>query len=149
MKLCPHCGSEMKQRIRDGKKGGWTCNPCANARAKAYRLSNPREYREARLWTFYRIRLADYERMVAEQGGVCALCGEEPPLANVSRVYSIAVGGWGRFVIDHDHACCPKEKCCGKCIRGLICASCNIMLGMAGENPAKLLAGVAYLARSA
>lgn len=29
------------------------------------------------------------------------------------------------FVVDHDHACCPTERSCGSCIRGVICRGCN------------------------
>jgi len=31
--------------------------------------------------------------------------------------------------VDHDHACCPTNKTCGKCVRGIVCHSCNITLG--------------------
>jgi hypothetical protein len=31
--------------------------------------------------------------------------------------------------VDHDHACCLGKKTCGKCIRGIVCASCNQNLG--------------------
>lgn len=123
----------MKHRDR----GGWTCLPCANARSKAYRADNPAKWADTRLWTFYRIRLADFEAMAAAQGGLCAACGEAPPDRERSATGGKR-GGWsGGLVVDHDHAT-------GK-VRGLLCAPCNVTLGMASDSAARLRAAAAYL----
>lgn len=29
------------------------------------------------------------------------------------------------FAIDHDHRCCPGERSCGQCVRGIVCRACN------------------------
>jgi hypothetical protein len=50
-----------------------------------------------------------YDRMLREQGGVCAICAEPPG------------GRWNRLAVDHDHAT-------GR-VRGLLCTTCNTMLG--------------------
>src|SRR4051812_37561409 len=34
----------------------------------------------------------------------------------------------GNWTIDHDHACCPGDNSCGRCIRGILCRRCNHML---------------------
>lgn len=49
--------------------------------------------------------------------------------------------------IDHDHACCPTNISCGKCVRGTLCASCNLSLGWSRDKPSdpKL---IAYLENS-
>lgn len=152
MKLCPRCRTPMKQRYRHGKRSGWTCLPCANERSKAYRVDQPEKYLDNKLWTFYRIRLADYQQMLAEQGGRCAACdvhvGE---LRNRYPAHSRGIDGNG-LVIDHDHTCCPSTRrkagggaICGKCIRGLICQGCNVAAGMVDDDPERLEALAAYL----
>jgi len=35
---------------------------------------------------------------------------------------------WYGLHIEHDHSCCNSNKSCGKCIRGVVCASCNTTL---------------------
>jgi hypothetical protein len=51
--------------------------------------------------------------------------------------------------IDHDHSCCPGITSCGKCVRGLLCLSCNHMLGKAYDKPEVLEAAARYLRRYA
>lgn len=70
------------------------------------------------------ITLADYERMLAAQEGVCVGCSKP--------------GGDRPLSIDHDHSCCPGKRSCGRCVRGLLCANCNAALGLAGDDPATL-----------
>jgi len=72
--------------------------------------------------------------MLVAQGGGCAICGTVVP------------GGKGQFHIDHDHACCPKARSCGKCIRGLLCGNCNVGIGMLGDNADRLGKAFSYLA---
>lgn len=44
------------------------------------------------------------------------------------------------LVIDHDHSCCPggRKKACGKCVRGLLCGSCNTALGLLQESISRI-----------
>lgn len=49
--------------------------------------------------------------------------------------------------IDHDHKCCPGKTACGKCVRGILCNRCNLLLGMVESEPHLIPAYlVAYLA---
>lgn len=68
------------------------------------------------------------------QGGRCAGCGTATPIGK-------------RFVLDHDHACCPVQgaRSCGQCVRDVLCSNCNVGQGLLGENPAIHRAAAAYL----
>lgn len=48
-------------------------------------------------------------------------------------------------VVDHDHNCCPGQKTCGSCVRGVLCGPCNRALGLFGDNPATLIQAASYL----
>ena len=62
------------------------------------------------------LSVTDYVNLLVAQGFKCALCDREPT-------------SWHRMSIDHDHSCCNKAHGCKNCIRGLVCLSCNALLG--------------------
>jgi len=81
----------------------------------------------------YKLTPDDYDTMLAIQGGGCAICGR-------------VAGEATRLFVDHDHACCPaRVSTCGKCVRGLLCASCNPLLGRAGDSIEWLQRAIDYL----
>jgi hypothetical protein len=68
--------------------------------------------------------MADYERLLVEQKGVCAICGRTNP------------DGRG-LAYDHNHA--SGEP------RGLLCDRCNRGLGYFAEDSDRLIAAREYL----
>lgn len=70
----------------------------------------------------YQITRADYEWLLEQQGGLCALCCEPPSSSK-------------RLDIDHDHTCHPgTAKACKRCIRGLLCTLCNRVIGLSEKR---------------
>lgn len=49
--------------------------------------------------------------------------------------------------IDHDHSCCPGQRSCGECVRGLLCRNCNTTLGLLDDDPQKMEGLLRYLER--
>ena len=48
--------------------------------------------------------------------------------------------------IDHDHTCCKTHRnTCGKCIRGVLCGSCNNGLGNFKDSPRLMSNAIHYL----
>jgi hypothetical protein len=82
-------------------------------------------YRWQGIYKKYKITKVMFESLMAQQGGVCAIC-KNPPNRNYLSV-------------DHDHSCCPGLKSCGECVRGLLCASCNSFLGRVNDDPSQVL----------
>lgn len=101
-----------------------TCKSCVCAQK---RIEQP-----IRRLKRYGLSDATYDGLIEDQDGKCAGCG-------VSQ-------GRNAWHIDHDHACCPGEKTCGKCVRGLLCRDCNLALGHAREDIGRLLGLADYLA---
>lgn len=109
------------------------------AASTAWRKANPERYRDAQLKCCYGIGVAEYDRMLASQGGVCASCLKpETALAN---------GRWKRttetkrLAVDHDHNT-------GR-VRGLLCGACNRALGALKDNIDTVRRLATYLERTA
>lgn len=107
----------------------------ANAIAKARRRKDPEAYAKIlsdnSRWR-YGITHAQRDEILAEQGNVCAICGTDEPQGR----------GW---VTDHDHSCCSGIRSCGNCVRGILCARCNFMLGNARDSVSTLISAINYL----
>ena len=96
-----------------------------------YRAKNPQKRRETIWKSRHKMDSDVYWAQFIYQNGVCAICLTPPKE--------------GKFLhLDHDHLCCPSsEKTCGKCFRGLLCGSCNRLLGLAKDDP-QLLENARY-----
>jgi hypothetical protein len=128
--------------VDEGRKVG-ICAGCGPDSPVVWRHSNGRSYwicRRGPSWlggqatpesrrayaipSKYGISVAEYDALLAKQGGICAIC---------SRTCSTG----RRLSVDHEHDS-------GR-IRGLLCNSCNRAIGLFGDDPARLHAAIAYL----
>jgi hypothetical protein len=95
------------------------------AKSKAWYAANrDRRAHTLRRWHFakkYGITPKDFDAILLGQGNVCAICS--------SRRKSMCV--------DHDHST--------GAVRGILCRSCNAMLGQIRDNPAWLARAIQYL----
>jgi hypothetical protein len=88
-----------------------------NRQRKTERRADPRKWRSKYRLSRYGLTQQMFDQLLEAQGHACAM-GREP-FTEDSVIF-----------VDHDHACCPKEKSsCGGCVRGLLCLSCNTALG--------------------
>ncbi len=97
------------------------CKACKRERRLAYIAQHPECVRRADLRYLYGLTLDQYNAMLAQQQGKCAICQSSER----------------KLVVDHHHAT-------GR-VRRLLCDLCNTMIGYAREDPAILLAGATYL----
>lgn len=124
-RYCPDCKSIKPfadfPHNRSGRGGyGRYCLPCHNARGKEVKQRLHGSEREYLLRHRYGIGQADFDEMLAEQGGVCAICGREDPQH-----------------VDHDHR--------DGHVRGILCFNCNGGLGQFRDSPVFLAEAITYL----
>lgn len=110
-KFCTKCG--IKKRLsefhKDKQKRGGSASRCRECRSNNPKLRAYTSKRyEAQLKCNYGITLDDYDKLCLDQNNVCAIC-EQPQLHQ-------------RLSVDHCHNT-------GK-VRGLLCQSCNLTLGI-------------------
>jgi hypothetical protein len=99
---------------------------------KANKAANPEKWRERQFRQDMKKMGKTpewYNETFAAQNGVCRICGR-PETEIHPKTKEIQ-----RLAVDHDHACCPGDRSCGKCVRGLLCAKCNQCLHQVEEVP--------------
>lgn len=92
-------------------------------------------YRNLRLIREYGITTEQRDKLLSDQEGKCLICGtSEPPRPHINS------DGWQ---VDHCHR--YEKETGGIKIRGILCVSCNSMLGMAKDRPEVLISAAQYL----
>ena len=129
-KECTKCGVEKpvtEYYHRDKVKGTLRndCKECVKAQS-AKQEYDAAWFQQHHLRKTYGITLEQYDQMLTEQGGGCAICGTTEPK-----------GKNGRFHVDH----CHTEGH----IRGLLCHACNLGLGHFKDNVKTLAKAIEYL----
>ena len=133
LNVCAGCLSEFPPTVKrqGGTRQPRRCPLCSQVweLARVKRKDARRRIRRHGLTT------DQYDALLASQGGTCAMDGCDR-----------TDDGAGRMLhIDHDHDCCPGDKSCGQCVRGLLCARHNVGIGFFNNDPAALYSAIAYL----
>lgn len=141
MKKCTVCKIEKPysdyHRSKATKDGyGYRCIACDRAARVKYREENRERFLETSRKTNWMVRFGitpeDYNTMLSEQEGCCAICGTDNPNGSGSNSKKTR-----NFSVDHCHET--------GAIRGLLCTCCNRGLGLLGDNLESLLRAVKYL----
>lgn len=126
--VCEVCGPDTPIHFRAGRKSA-ECQikrKAAFARLKEMTAALPASEQQAvkkrqRLRKRYGITPEDYEYLMSQQKGLCAIC-QQTGL---------------KLVVDHNHVT-------GK-VRGLLCRNCNLALGNLRDSPKTAIAASEYL----
>ncbi len=141
MKVCNICGESKPlsayyttrfKSVSDPTKKYYhgKCKKCYIK--KGQEIYDPVKNRDYNLQYRYGITLEEYNTMLEEQNGECAVCGTDDPKGRQS--------GRGKvkgFYVDHNHET-------GE-IRGLLCNNCNRSIGLFNDDPSILEKAVLYL----
>jgi hypothetical protein len=129
VKPCKDCGSTTRKTPHPGPR----CVTCHRAIVKVRRLAA----QQKRVLQVYGITAEEYDRIYEVHGGRCAICRR-------------ATGARKRLSVDHDHAQAvldghDADKGCPRCVRGLLCSTCNKTHGHLRDDPEAWDRGAEYL----
>lgn len=113
------------------------CKRCGSEKAMEWSDANWERNRDSRLRREFGITLEQYNAMLAEQGGACAICGEPPTIIGYRPSRRPGRPTRPILVVDHDHET-------GK-IRGLLCIHCNRGIGFLKDSPDIVRFALKYL----
>jgi predicted nucleic acid-binding Zn ribbon protein len=120
---CIWCGASYRPK---GRRVSFYCSQ----KCKEVERKESGQQREQHLQRKYGISAADYDRILAEQSGGCALCGVKPE--------ELTQGRYRTYLhVDHCHDT-------GR-VRGLLCPEHNLMLGRFGDSPEMFRKVLEYL----
>ena len=130
-KQCKKCGEVKDVKLfykRSREKDGYNphCKSCVSAYEKTVSAEVRRGYHLKR---YFNMTLEDYNAMLKDQKGVCAICGSEETTARAGKPQPLSV--------DHCHTTGT--------IRGLLCNACNRALGKFKDDVSILRNAVSYL----
>lgn len=119
-KRCSSCKEEksVTEFYRRNNRGdGYqsNCKKCNTKQKSTWIQDNRDKVKWNALWNRHRLRQGELEQMLRDQDGRCAICSD---LITTDTLH-----------IDHDHTCCPDNKSCENCRRGLLCKLCNHRVG--------------------
>jgi len=128
MKICNKC-KQQKHRTEYYLLHKF-CKDCAikasNERYQRLKKADPDWLKYRGIANRYKLTKEQHQELVSKG---CGICGTHE----------------GTLVIDHDHSCCPTERCCGKCVRGVLCKNCNLVLGRSKDSQEILQRAINYL----
>lgn len=125
MKRCVDCGATKPlesfrrfHRSMDGLRK--SCKACEKSRGAEVKKRTPGWSRHYHLTRKYGIGAAEVDQLIRQQGGLCAICEQEPATQ-----------------VDHNRST-------GE-IRGVLCDGCNGGLGALDDDPDLIRRAIAYL----
>lgn len=131
MKICKACGLSLPlerfyrhKATTDGLRP--KCKACCHAANVAWRAANVERHRARDRLNHSKGKIHGLTRqeiraIYDNQHGLCAVCKGTISLG--------APGVRATAQIDHDHDHCPGKRGCAECVRGLLCRTCNILIG--------------------